>query len=47
VLVAGLTVTSPHTIHPDLTLESVVAFADSLGIALDEELRTKCTGGGA
>ena len=47
VLVAGFSVTSPHTIHPDLTLDSVVAFADSMGITLDGELRSRFTGGSA
>ncbi len=45
VLVAGFTVTSPHTIHPDLNLQTVLAFADSLDIKLDEKFRAKCLGG--
>jgi len=42
-LVAGFSVTSPHTIHPELSLENVLQFAGKLGIPLDPSfLRHVC-----
>ena len=39
VLLAGFTVTSPHTIHPDVNGPALVRFADQLGIELSDEIR--------
>ncbi len=38
VLLAAYTVQSPHTIHPDATLEALLAFASSLGVSFGGEL---------
>jgi sugar/nucleoside kinase (ribokinase family) len=37
-LVAGFSVTSPHTIHPDASPEAIVEFARRLGVELDDSL---------
>ena len=38
VLLASYTVTSPHTIHPDLKLETLLAFAHDLGVTFSGEM---------
>lgn len=38
VLLAGMAVTSPHTIHPDASLDALLAFAKRLGVAFSGEL---------
>lgn len=38
VLLAGFTVTSPHTIHPDANLDSLPAFAGQHGLTFDGDL---------
>jgi sugar/nucleoside kinase (ribokinase family) len=38
VLLASLTVTSPHTIHPDADLDALVRFARQLGVTFAREL---------
>jgi sugar/nucleoside kinase (ribokinase family) len=39
VLLAAFSVTSPHTIHPDANLPSLLAFADEMGISFSGALR--------
>lgn len=38
-LTAAMSVTSPHTIHPELKRETLLAFADELGAPLSDEVR--------
>jgi len=44
VLLAGYSVTSPHTIHPQADLESLSVFADELGITFSGALSRAMTG---
>lgn len=44
VLLAGLAVTSPHTIHPGADLDSLLAFAKEQGVSFSEELSALCNG---
>ncbi|MFH1567905.1 MAG: PfkB family carbohydrate kinase, partial [Gemmatimonadota bacterium] len=41
-LVAGYAVTSPHTIHPDASLDAVLAFAARIGAAVPPEIESLC-----
>lgn len=42
VLNASFSCTSPHTIHPDASLESLFAFAELQGVSISESLRSGC-----
>ena len=39
VLLAGLSVTSPHTIHPDANLHALLVFAEERGITVSDRVR--------
>lgn len=41
VLLAGFTVTSPHTIHPDADLDNLLTFAGEKGIAFGDRLSSR------
>jgi sugar/nucleoside kinase (ribokinase family) len=42
---AALSVTSPHTIHPGVTLESLFAFAGNNGMVVSADLHSRCSYG--
>lgn len=42
VLNGSFSVTSPHSIHPDATMDNLLAFAGSHGASLSEPLRSAC-----
>jgi sugar/nucleoside kinase (ribokinase family) len=42
VLNGSFSVTSPHSIHPDAAMETLLAFAGSHGASISESLRTAC-----
>jgi len=44
---AGFSVTSPHTIHPDANLETMLAFAGGKGIVMSAKLQSRCSHGAA
>ena len=39
VLLAALTVTSPHTIHPTANLDAMLEFANQLGVTFSKEMQ--------
>jgi len=43
VLLASYKVTSPHTIHPDATLSTLIDFADAQGLSLAPEIQDRVT----
>ncbi len=44
-LLAAFTVTSPHTIHPEASLEALIAFAGRHGLSFDDALSRRFGGG--